>query len=111
MHDTATATNVFHFSVPLLALVSMWERPLERLSWCHLGHAESPYCGGGGGGGGSVKTMVMTTVALPAAPASILRFAVRVPEKAELATLTETTCPAPPASAPDFAAKPTAASS
>ena len=109
---TGAETKVFHFSEPLLALVSTWLSPLERLSWCHLGQADPPYCGGGGGGGGSVNSRVMATLAFPAAPASMASVAERFPANAEVATETWRTCvTAAPSEAVECGANDTAASS
>src|SRR5437762_2359857 len=111
MQATGAATKVFQRTAPLLPLVSMCESPLLRLSWCHFGQAESPYCGGGGGGGAAVKVMLTGTLTLPAAPASKTSCEVRVPEVACAATFTVTDVLAPAASVPCAAESVTAASS
>src|SRR5438034_95544 len=87
---TGAETNVLQRTTPLLALVSTCDRPLEALSWCHLGHAEPPYWGGGGGGGGAVKVIWTGTVTLPASAASNTNVAVREPAVVSAATETET---------------------
>ena len=63
MQGTGGETYAFQRRLPCVPEVSMCERPLEALSWCHFGQAEPPYWGGGGGGGGWVNSMLMMTLA------------------------------------------------